>query len=75
MKRCAIYGRFSIDSQITDNQILELKGFVVTKIFTEESISVAKWREIRTGFFNIIKGAINKHFDIMLCCSVEWDIL
>jgi hypothetical protein len=38
MKRCTIYRRFTIHSQTTDNQILELKGFVVTKIFTDESI-------------------------------------
>ena len=38
MKRCAIYRRYTIHSQTTDNQILELKGFVVTKIFTDESI-------------------------------------
>jgi len=42
MKRCAIYDRFTIHSQTIDNQILELKGFVVTEIFTDESISVAK---------------------------------
>ena len=75
MKRCAIYRRFTIHSQTTDNQILELKGFVVTEIFTDESISGAKWREIRTSFDNIIKGIINKGFNIILCCSVEWDIL
>ena len=75
MKRCAIYRRFTIHSQTTDNQILELKGFVVTKIFTDESILGAKWREIRTSFDNIIKGIINKDFNIILCCSVEWDIL
>ena len=75
MKRCAIYGRFSIDSQITDNQILELKGFVVTEIFTQESISVAKWREIRTSFENIVKGKFNKDFNIIICFFVEYDIL
>jgi len=75
MKRCAIYDRFTIHSQTIDNQILELKGFVVTEIFTDESISVAKWREIRTGFDNIIKSKINKDFNIIFCCSVECDIL
>ena len=75
MKRCAIYRRFTIHSQTTDNQILELKGFVVTEIFTDESIFGVKWREIRTSFDNIIKGIINKDFNIILCCSVEWDIL
>ena len=77
MKRCAIYGRVSTDSQTTDNQILELKkiaelkGYIVTEIFTDEGISGAKGREIRTGFDNIIKGAIKKDFDLILCWSVD----
>ena len=75
MKRCAIYRRFTIHSQTTDNQILELKGFVVTKIFTDESIFGVKWREIRNSFENIVKGKINKDFNIILCFFVECDIL
>ena len=77
MKRCAIYGRVSTDSQTTDNQIIELKkiaelkGYIVTEIFTDEGISGAKGREIRTGFNNIIKGAIKKDFDLILCWSVD----
>jgi len=77
MKRCAIYTRVSTLSQTTDNQLLELqkiaelKGYVVTEIFTDEGISGAKGREIRTGFNNIIKGAIKKDFDIILTWSVD----
>jgi len=77
MKRCAIYTRVSTLSQTTDNQfielkkIAELKGYVVTEIFTDEGISGSKGREIRTGFDNIIKGAIKKDFDIILVWSVD----
>jgi len=77
MKRCAIYTRVSTLSQTTDNQLIELqkvaelKGYVVTQIFTDEGISGAKGREIRTGFNNIIKSAIKKEFDIILTWSVD----
>ena len=77
MKRCAIHTRVSTLSQTTDNQfielkkIAELKGYVVTEIFTDEGISGSKGREIRTGFDNIIKGAIKKDFDIILVWSVD----
>lgn len=72
MKRYSIYARVSTDSQSTDNQLLELqkiaelKGYVVTQIFTDEGISGAKGRDFRTGFDNIIKGAIpNPHITII----------
>jgi len=42
MKICTICRKFTIHSQTTDNQILELKRFLVNKIFTDESISEAK---------------------------------
>ena len=77
MKRCSIYARVSTDSQTTDNQLIELqkiaklKGYVVTQIFTDEGISGSKGRDFRTGFDNIIIGAIKKDFDIILCWSVD----
>ena len=75
IKRFAIYGRFTINSQTTDIQILELKGFIVIEIFVDDSISVAKWREIRTDFENIVKGKINKDLNIILFFFVEYNIL
>ena len=77
MKRCSIYARVSTDSQTTDNQLIKLqkiaklKGYVVTQIFTDEGISGSKGRDFRTGFDNIIIGAIKKDFDIILCWSVD----
>jgi len=77
MKHCAIYTRVSTLSQTTDNQLIELqkiaelKGYVVTQIFSDEGISGSKGREIRTGFDNLIKGAIKKDFDIILSWSVD----
>jgi DNA invertase Pin-like site-specific DNA recombinase len=76
MKHCAIYTRVSTLSQTTDNQLIELhkvaelKGYVVTQIFTDEGISGAKGRDVRTGFDNIIKGAIKKSFLNTKCHNV-----
>ena len=49
----------------------ELKGYTIVDTFTDEGISGSKGREIRTGFDNIIKGAIKKDFDIILVWSVD----
>ena len=75
--RCAIYTRVSTDDQTTQNQILELKeiaqrkGLTVVSEFTDEGVSGAKGRDKRTGFDNLIKGAIKKDFDTILVWSVD----
>ena len=75
--RCAIYTRVSTDDQTTQNQILELKeiaqrkGLPVVSEFTDEGVSGAKGRDKRTGFDNLIKGAIKKDFDTILVWSVD----
>ena len=75
--RCAIYTRVSTDDQTTQNQILELKelalrkGWTVASEFTDEGVSGAKGRDKRTGFDNLIKGAIKKDFDTILVWSVD----
>ena len=75
--RCAIYTRVSTDDQTTQNQILELKeiaqrkGLTVVSEFTDEGVSGAKGRDKRTGFDNLIKGAIKKDFDTILEWSVD----
>jgi DNA invertase Pin-like site-specific DNA recombinase len=77
MKRCVIYARVSTDSQTTDNQInelnrvAELKGYKIVHTFKDEGISGAKGRDERKGFDELIKGAVKKDFDMILCCSVD----
>ena len=77
MKRCVIYGRVSTDSQTTDNQInelnrvAELKGYKIVHTFKDEGISGAKGRDERKGFDELIKGAVKKDFDMILCWSVD----
>jgi DNA invertase Pin-like site-specific DNA recombinase len=75
--RCAIYSRVSTDEQTTENQLMvlreiaERKGMTVVAEFIDEGISGAKGRDKRTGFDNIIKGAIKKDYDTILVWSVD----
>ncbi|WP_041860834.1 recombinase family protein [Candidatus Puniceispirillum marinum] len=77
MTRCAIYSRVSTDEQTTENQLMvlreiaERKGMTVVAEFNDEGISGAKGRDKRTGFDNIIKGAVKKDFDTILVWSVD----
>ena len=77
--RCVIYTRISTSDkgQTTENQlrelkkVAELKGLTIVDTYTDEGISGSKGREIRTGFDNLIKGAIRKDFDTILVWSVD----
>ena len=76
-KRCAIYIRVSTHEQTTSNQIMELKeiaargGLTIVAEFSDEGISGVKGRDTRTGFDNLIKGAIKKDFGTILVWSVD----
>ena len=75
--RCAIYSRCSTHDQNVSNQIIELKniaerkGLTIVSDFSDEGISGSKGRESRTGFDNLIKGAVKKDFDTILVWSVD----
>ena len=77
MTRCAIYSRVSTDDQTVENQLMILreiavrKGMTVVAEFNDEGISGAKGRDKRTGFDNIIKGAVKKDYDTILVWSVD----
>jgi len=74
--RCAIYSRTSTAEQTTSNQIRELreiaarKGLVIVSEFSDV-MSGAKGRDKRTGFDDLIKGAVRKDFDMILVWSVD----
>jgi len=74
--RCALYTRTSTDDQTTSNQVRELKeiaklkGLVIVSEFSDV-MSGAKGRDKRTGFDNLIKGAVKKDFDTILDWSVD----
>ena len=75
--RCAIYSRVSTIDQNVANQVEELriiakrKGLTIVAELVDEGISGSKGREARTGFDNLIKGAIRKDFDMILVWSVD----
>ena len=77
MTKCAIYSRVSTDEHTTENQLMvlreiaERKGMTVVAEFNDEGISGAKGRDKRTGFDNIIKGAVKKDYDTILVWSVD----
>ena len=76
--KAVIYTRISTTDkgQTVDNQlrilreVAEKKGLEVVKELSDKGISGAKGRDEREGFNELIKGAIRKDFDIILC----WDI-
>jgi len=77
MHKAVLYSRVStLNGQNTDNQVrilrevAEKKGLEVVQELSDEGISGAKGRTERQGFNELIKGAIRKDFDIILC----WDI-
>ena len=75
--RCSIYSRVSTNNQTTDNQVqvlrevAKLKGYTIVGEYTDEGISGAKGRDVRTGFDTLIKDATRKKFDIILTWSVD----
>ena len=76
--KAVIYTRISTSDkgQTVDNQlrilreVAEKKGYEVVQELSDEGISGAKGRDEREGFNELIKGAIRKDYDIILC----WDI-
>ena len=76
MNKCAIYCRVSTSDQTIDNQlsvlreIAKIKGLTIVQEFVDEGISGAKGRDEREGFNELIKGAIQKEWDIILV----WDV-
>ena len=74
--KAVIYSRVSTDKQTVDNQlkvlreVAEKKGLEVVREISDEGISGAKGRDEREGFNELIKGSIQKEWDIILV----WDV-
>lgn len=74
--KAAIYSRVSTNDQTVDNQlkilreVAEKKGLEVVQEISDEGISGAKGRDEREGFNELIKGSIQKEWDIILV----WDV-
>ena len=67
--KAVIYSRVSTDKQTVDNQLKVLRE-VAEKKGLDEGISGAKGRDEREGFNELIKGSIQKEWDIILV----WDV-
>ena len=76
MNKAVIYSRVSTNDQTVDNQlkvlreVAEKKGLEVVQEISDEGISGAKGRDERDGFNELIKGSIQKEWDIILV----WDV-
>ena len=75
--KAVIYSRISTtNNQTVDNQVrilrevAEKKGLEIVKEISDEGISGAKGRDEREGFDELIKGSIQKEWDIILV----WDV-
>jgi len=76
-KRVSIYARVSTDKQTTDNQLRQLREIAnkndweVVNEFIDEGISGAKGRDKRPQFDALLKSAVRREFDIVVCWSVD----
>ncbi len=75
-KKIAIYARCSTDRQKVENQLQVLREVaskndweIVTE-YVDEGISGAKGRDARPQFDALIKDAVRRRFDLIMC----WDI-
>jgi DNA invertase Pin-like site-specific DNA recombinase len=76
-KRIAIYARVSTDKQSTDNQLLELRtlcnnlDYTIVQEYTDNGISGAKSRDARPALDLLLKDAIRRKFDMVMCWSID----
>jgi len=76
-KRVCIYARVSTSQQTTENQIQALKevaeraGYQIVKIYSDDGISGSKSREDRPALNQLMKDAVNRQFEIVMCWSID----
>jgi len=77
MRKIAIYARVSTDKQSTENQLLELRtlcnqlGYTIVQEYTDNGISGAKSRDARPALDLLLKDAIRRKFDMVMCWSID----
>jgi len=75
--RAAIYLRVSRDDQTTENQRLVLervaghRGWVIVQTYEDQGISGAKGRDQRPAFDQMIKDAVRRRYDILMCWAID----
>jgi DNA invertase Pin-like site-specific DNA recombinase len=75
--RAAIYLRVSRDDQTTENQrlvlarVAEHRGWTIVQTYEDQGISGAKGRDQRPAFDAMLKDAVRRRFDILMCWSID----
>jgi DNA invertase Pin-like site-specific DNA recombinase len=75
--RAAIYLRVSRDDQTTENQrlvlarVAEHRGWAIVLTYEDQGISGARGRDQRPGFDQMLKDAVRRRFDILMCWSID----
>ena len=73
----AIYLRVSRDDQTTENQRLVLervaghRGWSIFQTYEDLGISGAKGRDQRPAFAQMLKDAVRRRYDILMCWSID----
>ena len=77
MKKVCLYVRVSTQTQTTENQIQALRevaersGYEIVKIYSDDGISGSKGREDRPALDQMMKDAINRQFEMVMCWSID----
>jgi DNA invertase Pin-like site-specific DNA recombinase len=75
--RAAIYLRVSRDDQTTENQrlvlerVAEHRGWTIVRTYEDQGISGAKGRDQRPAFDVMLKDAVGRRYDILMCWSID----
>lgn len=77
MKRVCLYVRVSTERQTTENQIQALReiadrsGYQIVKIYSDDGISGSKGRENRPALNQMMRDAVSREFEIVMCWSID----
>src|ERR1700722_12004035 len=76
--RAALYLRVSTtDRQTTENQrmvlakVAEHRGWKIVQVYEDIGISGAKGRDKRPAFDRMLKDAVRRKFDVIMCWSID----
>ena len=75
--RAATYLRVSRDDQTTENQrlvlarVAEHRGWLIVQTYEDQGISGAKGRDQRPAFDAMLKDAVRRRYDILMCWSID----
>jgi len=77
MKKVCLYVRVSTQTQTTENQIQALRevadrsAYEIVKIYSDDGISGSKGREDRPALNQMMKDAVKRQFEMVMCWSID----